>query len=162
MKKLLVLLVVTIAIVATVTTGILMAESPGDDDWMVGLPAQNDDGSWDPPYFPVSNEFGVRVGVHRTGDSFGGADVYPIPVYNQKDTSIQIGWLGEHGYWAIGEQSPWCADCVETVESVLDGKVVHRVTDTYNEDRTITRTTEQIDDDGNVTTTVETITEGAR
>ena len=160
MRKLVILLVVAVAAVASVTTGILMAQSPGDDNWMVGLPQQNADGTWEPEFFPAFTGSGHPAGVTRTADTFGGADIYPLPVYDEDDTSVQIGWLGTKGFWGLDEQSPWCSDCVSVTEEIEDGVVILRVTDEYHEDRTITRTTEETDEDGNVTTTIETITEG--
>ena len=73
---------------------------------------------------------------------------------------MQVGWVGEHGYWDLGGPKAWCTECVLTEsEFSSDGSSVV-VIETYNEDRTITRTTETTDSNGNKTTTVETITEG--
>ena len=160
MRKLVFLLVLVAAIAVTVAAGILMAQTPSDDDWMIGLPQQRADGTWDPEYFPASNSFGQTVGVTRTEHVFGGSQVYPAPVYDKDNTEVQVGWMGENGYWAIGQQSPWCTECVSVTEELDSDGVRLRITDTYNEDRTITRTTETTDADGNTTTTVETITEG--
>jgi len=160
MKKLIILLALVLVTVASVTTGILVAQTPSEDDWMVGLPVQNADGTWDPEWTRVSDNTGAIVGVHRTADVMGDREVYPLPVYDKDNTSVQVGWLGDHGYWAIGSEMPWCTDCVAVTEEVVDGVVKLRITDTYNEDRTITRTTETTDDDGNTTTVVQTIEEG--
>ncbi len=161
MRKIVILLALVIATVAAATTGILMAQDPSDDDWMIGLPQQNEDGTWTPEWFEVGNSTGAAAGVARTADLFGDSDVYPAPVYDLNDHSIHIGYVGEFGYWAIGEKSPWCLDCISIIEESLgENGERHVVTDTYNADRTITRTTTETDADGNTTTAVETIEEG--
>ena len=160
MRKIVILLAVVLAAVTATTTGILMAQDPSPDDWAVGLPQMNEDGSWTPEWMGVGSESGLTVGVARTADLFGDSDVYPAPVYDEDDHAVQIGWVGENGYWAIGAESPWCLDCISgTGDESADGSS-YTVTDTYNEDRTITRTTTVTDADGNTQTAVEIIEEG--
>ncbi len=142
--------VTTIAVTAIVLTNESMAE-----DRVPGLP-YNVDGTWTPEYFPVSDREGNTVGVVRSEDAFGEEDIHPHAVYSLEDNTRQIGYLGEDGYWAIGEEKPWCTGCSSTLTSEgPNGKIV--ITEVKNADRTITRTTETTDTAGNTTTAVEII-----
>ena len=154
MRKVIIILAVVLAAATMTTTGILMAQDPGPDDWADGLPQQNEDGTWTPEYIGVGDESGLQVGVARTADLFGDSDIHPTPVYDEDNHTVQIGWVGENGYWAIGDNRPWCSGCIDVTEgSAADGSG-YKVTETYNEDRTITRTTETTDSAGNTTTVV--------
>ena len=66
----------------------------------------------------------VTVGVTRTADVLGDNAPHPIPVYDADDTTVQIGWLGEHGYWAIGQPKAWCEGCIGGTEEIgADGSI---------------------------------------
>ncbi len=148
----------TFVVTAIVVTAVVLAGESMAQDRDPGLP-YNDNGTWTPEYFPVSDSGGNTVGVVRSADTFGEEDVHPHPVYSLEDNTRQIGSLGEHGYWAIGGPRPWCTGCIDqTISEGPNGKIV--VTDVYNDDRTITRTTETTDTAGNTTTAVEIIEAG--
>ncbi len=156
--KRLILITVLVAIASAATaTGILMAQTPSEDDWMRGLPHQHEDGTWDPEWFPVGNDTGAIVGVAKTADMFGDSDVYPMPVYDEDNPSVQIGWVGKSGYYTIGESEPWCQGCKSVIEEIGSDGYKKVTTETYNNNRTITRVTEETDREGNITTTTETI-----
>ena len=157
LKKLIPIAATFVVTAIVVTIAILGAESMAQDR-EPGLP-YNVDGTWTPEYFPVSDSEGNTVGVVKSADAFGEEDVHPHPVYSLDNHDVQVGWVGEHGYWALGGPKAWCTACIRVhEEGGPNGRLV--ITDTYNEDRTITRTTERTDNDGNTTKTVEIITEG--
>ncbi len=148
----------TFAVAAIVVTAVILTGESTAQDTDPGLP-YNDNGTWTPEYFPVSDSGGNTVGVVRSADTFGEEEVYPHPVYSLEDNTRQIGSLGEHGYWAIGQPRPWCTGCSSTLTSEgPNGKIV--ITELKNADRTITRTTETTDAAGNTTTAVEIIEAG--
>ncbi len=156
MKKLVAVIVVLVAAAALVT-GAAIAAQKNDRPWV------GENGVWDMSQAPetqtVVDSTGIVVGVAMTEDVLGDEGVYPHPVYSLDDHSVQVGWLGRHGYWAIGQPEAWCAGCTSRTESLGENGSSHVITDTYNADRTITRVTEVTDENGN-TTTVEQITEG--
>ncbi len=158
MLKKLIPVAVTSVVTAIAVTFVVMHAQSEAQDVDPGLP-YNDNGTWTPEYFPVNDGEGNTVGVVKTADTFGEHSILPHPVYSLDYHRIQVGWMGEHGYWALGEEEAWCTECVSTTEEhSSDGSSVV-VTETYGEDRSITRTTVTTDAAGN-TTTIETIEEG--
>ena len=113
-KKLVSIIVVVAAATALLTGAALAAQN--DRPWI------GNDGAVDTAKMPdaqqVVDSTGTVVGVVRTEDVFGDDEVYPHPVYSLDDHNLQVGWLGQHGYWAIGQQKAWCTDCVSRVESI--------------------------------------------
>jgi len=158
MLKKLIPIATTFAITAVLVAVLMMNNQTTAQDTDLGLP-YNADGTWIPEYFPVNDDDGNVVGVVRSEDTFGEEDVHPHPVYDVDNTDVQVGWLGEYGYYGLHDEPPWCLKCMRVSEGEgPDGTV--RITDTYNADFTITRTTERIGTDGETTTTVETIEAG--
>ena len=155
MLKKLIPIAATFVVTAVLVTIVMMGSESTAQDEETGLP-YNDNGTWTPEYFPVSDSEGNTVGVVKSADAFGDEDVHPHPVYSLTDHSQQVGYLGDSGYWAIDEEKPWCTGCIHMSEEVGSGGKL-RVTDTYNSDYTITRKTETWDANGNKTTTVEEI-----
>ena len=68
--------------------------------------------------------------------------------------------LSEDGGWDIEEPKAWCGKGCKSISEDVDayGRVLRRVTDDYNEDRTITRTIEERGEGGEMTATVELLT----
>ena len=66
---------------------------------MKDTPVRNAYGSWTPEWEDVGggSRFPDVVGV--APDMHGDTSVYPTPVYSLDDHSVQIGWLGAHGYY---------------------------------------------------------------
>ena len=80
MKKL-VSIIVVLAVAVTAIVGIIgtLAGVGTAQDVDPGLP-YNDNGTWTPEYFPVSDSEGNRVGVVKSADTFGEDSVHPHPV----------------------------------------------------------------------------------
>ena len=115
------------------------------------MPYINDNGSWSPEYFDVSDSTGTVVGVVRTADAFGDEGVFPHPVYSLTDKTQQVGYFGQHGYWAVGEPEAWCEGCKTTTTGyAIDGST-SVVTEEFVSSYTIIRTSEAFDADGNKT-----------
>ncbi len=159
MLKKLIPIAATFVVTAIAVTFVVMSAESTAQDTDPGLP-YNDNGTWTPEYFPVSDSEGNTVGVVRSADTFGEDSMLPHPVYSVGDNRVQVGWMGERGYWALGEKQAWCTECVLTDSAYSsDGSSVV-VTETYNEDYTITRTTTTTDSTGDTITAVETIEAG--
>ena len=153
MLKKLIPIAATFVVTAVVVTIVMMGAESTAQDEETGLP-YNDNGTWTPEYFPVSDSEGNTVGVVKSADAFGDEDVHPHAVYSSTDHTQQVGYLDDHGYWAIGAEKPWCTNCKDILEyGGTDGSRTVR-TDDYGPNYTITRTTEKWDADGNKTTTV--------
>ena len=150
---------VVVGVVALVGFGLTAGQLTAQDHQLEGLPQQNADGTWTPEWFGVGDSNGVKVGIIRTAHMMGDGP-YPSPVYSLDDHTIQIGWTGEFGYWALDAVEPWCTGCTRVTEEIGEGETRMLVTETFNHDRTITLTTETTDSDGNTTTVVEIIEEG--
>ena len=50
----------------------------------------------------VMDSAGAFVGVVKTSDDMAG--IYPLPVYDRDDDIV--GYVGENGFWALGETPP--------------------------------------------------------
>ena len=74
---------------------------------------------------------GKAVGVAKTSEVLGDEEVFPNPVYSLDDHSVQVGFLGKNGYWAIGEQEPWCETCVSVSEELGENGAKIVITETY-------------------------------
>ena len=117
--------VVAIAVIAvsTLVSGILLA-SGGDGR----QPWENEDGTVDISKLPATenaiDRTGALVGVVKTSNDL--ADVYPLPVYRPGPGGELVGYLGENGFWALGETEGIIQDSYTIVEEhSASGELIH-------------------------------------
>lgn len=119
-KQMTIIATAFIAVFVMVFGAIVVMGDPGRPPW-VGVDGIIDT-SLLPPTQEVMDRTGAVVGTIKTADDQ--ADVYPLPVYNDDDEVI--GYMGEKGFWALGEPEPTSDDSVTTVEEFdADGNLTH-------------------------------------